>query len=172
MCRLGCHLIRHGIFVSCAVTLFAIAARDTLALGLELRPHAGGGYASALGDGPGGGVFHAGGRVLLAANATKLYGLEATYLRVPGKGGTRAEYLATGIVLEQRLWGCFNMSIGTVGYVGLSSGLGNLFGIVTNLGWEPDWGRISPFFTYRSDWIFSQPKVNINSVSAGTTVRF
>jgi hypothetical protein len=109
--------------------------------------------------------------MLLSANPEKLYGVETTYLRVPTKGG-HAEYLAVGIVLEQRLWSWFNMSIGTVGYIGLSTGTENPFGIVTNLGWEPDWGHVSPFVTYRSEWIFSSPVIAVNSASAGATVRF
>jgi hypothetical protein len=112
-----------------------------------------------------------GGRVLLSANEKQSYGVETTYLRVPAKGA-HADYLAVGIVLEQRLWNWFNMSIGTVGYVGLSSRTGNPFGIVTNLGWEPSWGRISPFVTYRSDWIFNNPVVNASSLSVGATLQF
>jgi hypothetical protein len=160
---------RH-VLALCAIAALGFVARD--ALGLELRPHAGGGYGSDVGNGSGGIAFHAGGRVLLAANAMKLYGVEATYVRVPARGGTHADYLAVGIVLEQRLWDWFNMSIGTVGYIGLSTGLGNPFGIVTNLGWEPNWGRVSPFVTYRSEWIFSAPVATANTVSTGATVRF
>jgi hypothetical protein len=49
---------------------------------------------------------------------------------------------------------------------------GNPFGIVTNLGWKPSWRRISPFVTYRSDWIFSNPVVNASSLSVGATLQF
>jgi len=64
------------------------------------------------------------------------------------------------------------MSIGTIGYVGLSAGTEHPFGIVTNLGWEPDWGRIGPFVTYRSEWIFSDPVTTASSASVGASVRF
>ncbi len=157
----------------CVAAGLGLAARDTLALDLELRPHAGLGYGSTLGGGgPAGIALHAGGRVLLAANPMQVYGVEATYLRVRASDGTHEERLAVGILLEQRLWDWFNMSIGTIGYLGLASAPGNPFGIVTNLGWEPRWGPVSPFVTYRSDWIFADPTVSVSSLSAGATVRF
>jgi len=151
--------------------MVGFVAHDALASSLEIRPHVGGGYGSELENESSGNLLHVGGRVLLSANEKQSYGVETTYLRVPAKGA-HADYLAVGIVLEQRLWNWFNMSIGTVGYVGLSSRTGNPFGIVTNLGWEPSWGRISPFVTYRSDWIFSNPVVNASSLSVGATLQF
>ena len=156
----------------CVAAAFGFAVRDARAFDLELRPHAGVGYSSTFGNGPGSVALHAGGRVLLAANSMQSYGVEATYLRVRARDGTDAERLAVGIVLEQRLWDWFNMSIGTIGYIGLATGQGNPFGIVTNLGWEPHWGRVSPFVTYRSDWVFGDPVVGVSSLSAGVTVRF
>jgi hypothetical protein len=167
----GRFTIRRFFVLGCIAAAFGGQPSNALADVLAIRPHVGLGYGSEPGGESSGRVLHAGGRVLLSASASKSYGIEATYLQVPAKG-THAEYLAVGIVLEQRLWHWFNMSIGTIGYVGLATGTGNPFGIVTNLGWEPDWGRFSPFVTYRSEWIFRSPVVTVNSASAGATARF
>jgi len=162
MARWGC--IGAITLAVCGIT------RPGVAQEIFVRPHAGIGYATSFGAGDSGWITHAGGRVLLSANGTQSYGLEASYIDVHESNGNR-QFVAVGVVLEQRRWECFNMSIGTIGYVGLGQNHGNPFGLVTNLGWEPHWGRWSPFVTYRGDWIFRSPILEADSLSAGVTIR-
>jgi len=57
--------------------------------------------------------WHEGFRLLLNASDTKKYGLE--YSRVHTVQG---DYIASGIVLEEKRFGWLNLSIGTIGYNG------------------------------------------------------
>ena len=122
------------------------------------RPFAGYGYMEKKG------ISHYGARLLLTAGSTKRYGVEFTKFR---------KFFSAGIILEQRLFGWFNMSIGTVGYFNYVSNNENVIGIASNLGWEPD-NHISfkPFVTYRSDIIFGKPIKSIDSISIGFDFEF
>lgn len=136
---------------------------------LELRPHAGVGTLSAWDGSTSGAYWHAGGRVLLSANQVQNYGIEVTHLDSKDRN-----FLVVGVILEQKLWRWFLMSIGTVGYVktGHTTGTdGSPFGIVSNLGWEPSWPIVRPFVTYRAEWIFSGSVLMGNSVSVGATLQ-
>ena len=136
---------------------------------LELRPHAGVGSLANLGSSSSAGYWHAGGRVLLTANQVQSYGIEVTHL-----GSKDRDFLTVGVVLEQKLWGWFLMGIGTVGYVktgGSGRTDGSPFGVVSNLGWEPSWGRLSPFVSYRAEWIFADSVLLGSSLSAGATLQ-
>lgn len=65
------------------------------------------------------------------------------------------------------------MGIGTIGYVGIGDNTDNPFGIVTNLGWEPeDMGMITPFVSFRSELIFDDSTVHMNTLSAGIRFQF
>lgn len=112
---------------------------------------------------------HAGLRLLLNANAEKKYGLELTRISSP-----KADYVAAGIVLEQKKAGWFNMSIGTIGYFGQGGTTLNYPGLIANLGWEPDTpGAFKPFVTLRNDVIFVAGKTQFgNALSAGLAVGF
>lgn len=111
---------------------------------------------------------HAGIRLLLDANETKKYGLELTRLSTQS-----TDFNVIGIVLEDRKFGWFNTSIGTVGYIGQGQGSHNYPGIVVNLGWEPMTSRaIKPFITYRIDKIFADTTLDGSSLSAGLAVVF
>jgi hypothetical protein len=134
-----------------------------------VRPQFGFGYAN-IGKEESGSSSHVGVRILQSANEYKKAGLEVTYLDVlRAKNGKEVRYMAAGIVLEQKLRHWFNMSIGTIGYFGLS-GAANSPGVVANLGWEPDsTGRCKPFITYRVDSIFTSPVTQINSFSIGAS---
>ncbi len=135
-----------------------------------VRPHFGIGFAD-LGRGESGTSFLAGARLLQGANDYKKAGLEATYIEMHiSRNSKEVRYMAAGIVLEQKLRHWFNMSIGTIGYFGLSDGAANTPGIVTNLGWEPDrTGKFKPFVTYRVDAIFTSPVRQISSLSIGAS---
>ena len=84
------------------------------------------------------------------------------------------EVFAIGIVLEQRLFEWFNMSIGTVGYFNYGVDRSNVIGLTSNLGWEPNNHNIpfKPFVTYRSDTIFADNIETINSISIGFNIEF
>jgi hypothetical protein len=136
------------------VFLFVVTSGFTL----SLRPHIG------LGTDE---TQHYGVRVLLGANDLQLYGLDVT------KFSTKDDkFTSVGIVLEQRVWEWFNMSIGTIGYFDYKGQ--NQAGLMTNLGWEPNRnGRIEPFVTYRSDTIFTKDKTDtIHSLSVGVKYNF
>lgn len=126
---------------------------------IVFRPHSGYGVIA------GKGASHYGCRILLSTNDIQKYGLEITAFDSKGK-----KFTSAGIVLEQRLFGWFNMSIGTIGYFNYSS---NVAGLTTNLGWEPD-NHIpfKPFVTYRNDVIFSNSIEESHSLSIGFTFEF
>jgi len=124
-----------------------------------VRPHFGSGYIE------GKSTSHYGIRILFPADdGVKRYGIEITSFD---------EFFTAGIILEQRLFGWFNMSIGTVGYFNYGEDPDNVVGLTSNLGWEPD-NHIpfKPFVTYRSDVIFVDPVKVINSISIGFNFEF
>lgn len=128
---------------------------------LLIRPQAG--YGSLEGTG----VSHAGIRILMPSGKSQRYGVEINHFIY----GHDASFTSAGIMLEQRRNEQFNMSIGTVGYI--DYGGSNPFGLVTNLGWEPEnSGSIEPFITFRNDIIFSESTDSIYSISAGITMKF
>lgn len=163
-------MIRYCVFVLFVVFggITAIPLSGYAADGdILVRPQFGIGYAD--GGRAGSGIStHAGLRILQSANEYKKAGLEATYIDIHQSNGSGIRYLAAGIVLEQKKWNWFNMSIGTIGYFGLSNATANSPGAVANLGWEPDRaGLFKPFITYRVDAIFTSPATQINSLSMG-----
>lgn len=110
-----------------------------------------------------------GGRVLLNAGSIRKYGLEFSKFKIDSD-----EFTGVGIVLEQRLWDWFNMSIGTIGYLNYGEENQNIFGLTQNLGWEPN-NHIpfKPFVTYRNDTIFAQESTDIfHSISIGFGFEF
>ena len=151
-----------GVFYFVLMCLFVpqlASAQDTFLL----RPQAGSGVMD------GAHYQHAGVRFLLNANDIQKYGLELTQVNT-----AQGDYVAAGIVLEQRLFGWFNMSIGTIGYYGQGGGAQNQPGLVTNLGWEPKTtGPLKPFLTYRDDVIFVSGKTSVGQAwSAGLSFSF
>ena len=113
-------------------------------------------------------ISHYGGRILLGTGKNKKYGLEFTKFR-----NSINKFTSIGIVLEQRLFEWFNMSIGTVGYFDYGKSNENIIGLITNLGWEPN-NHIpfKPFITYRNDVIFDSNTKVIHSISAGFSFEF
>ena len=152
---------KRKLFISVGVVLFALANASALAdEPIQIRPHAGVGYLD------GATYQHAGLRVLLNAGADKKYGLELTRIYTD-----KDDYTAAGIVLEQKKFGWFNMSIGPIGYFGMSSGSKHLPGMVVNLGWEADTAKaFKPFVTFRNDVIFADKTISGQSISAGLSV--
>lgn len=126
------------------------------------RPHAGYGISKSSSE-----TFsHVGGRLLLNAGDKK-YGIDVTYFDAP------QAFTSIGVMLEQRPFGWFNMSIGSVGYLGYGEDKDNLFGYSSSLGWEPDNSiGFLPFVTFRTDVIFADEIELINSFSAGFSVKF
>lgn len=124
----------------------------------SFRPHFG--YGSVESNS----VYHYGGRILLPADDIRKYGLEITKFETDYD-----EFTSIGIVLEQKLFNWFNMSIGTIGYFDYGVDSDNLIGLTTNLGWE---GNNNIFVTYRQDMIFDQQTDIINSISIGFSLEF
>lgn len=136
---------------------------------LILRPQVGYGYIDSLDSKNSGNLSHIGMRLLLNTDGNKRYGLETTKLNL----GSRKSFYSLGIVLEQRLWNWFNMSIGTVGYFNYTTRSDNPVGLMTNLGWEPDNNNIlKPFITYRNDVIFAENIDIVHSLSVGLSFEF
>ncbi len=127
---------------------------------IQIRPHFGYGSNSSK---------HYGLRILLSSNEKQAYGLELTKLKTNDD-----EFIAVGIILEQRLWEWFNMSIGTIGYMNYGLDDQNIFGMVSNLGWEPNNSiPFKPFITFRNDIIFAKEKTkSIHSISFGFKFEF
>jgi hypothetical protein len=127
---------------------------------VQVRPHVGYGT---------GQNKHVGFRLLMHSSDTQSYGLEITRFQNNHDGFT-----AAGIVLEQKMWGWFHMSVGTIGYFKYGAHDENAIGLVSNLGWEPDNNMaLKPFVTYRNDTIFAKGKTDIiHSLSAGVTFEF
>ena len=114
------------------------------------------------------GIFHAGFRLLLNSGKNQRYGLDVTYFKSKDD-----EFVSVGIVLEQVLFGWLNSSIGTIGYFDYGKDNDKLFGITSNLGWEPDNHiLIKPFVTWRNNIIFGSKIENVNSISIGLDVVF
>jgi len=109
------------------------------------------------------GIFHTGFRLLLNSGKNQRYGLGVTYFKSKDD-----KFVSVGIVLEQILFGWLNSSIGTIGYFDYGKDNDKLFGITSNLGWEPENHiPIKPFVTWRNDIIFGSNIENVNSISIG-----
>jgi hypothetical protein len=111
---------------------------------------------------------HVGARWLLGANDKQKYGLELSRLNT-----SQGDYLAAGIVLEQRKFGWFNMSIGSIGYFGQGGSVQNVPGLISNLGWEPvTTDTIKPFVTLRNDVMFGSKTKAGYALSAGLSLTY
>jgi hypothetical protein len=111
---------------------------------------------------------HIGTRLLLGANDKQKYGLELSRLNT-----AQGDYLAVGIVLEQRKFGWFNMSIGSIGYFWQGGGVQNVPGLISNLGWEPvTTDTIKPFVTLRNDVMFGNKTKAGYALSAGLSLTY
>jgi len=113
-------------------------------------------------------VYSYGARILLPVGGNKAYGIEFSTFNTEK---TPNDFFSIGIILEQKLFDWFNMSIGTIGYFNYGITSNNVIGLTTNLGWEPNTEKvISPFVTYRSDFIFSD-KINLlNALNVGINI--
>lgn len=146
----------------CALIALLTFAPPASAGELTMRPQAG------LGELDGKRNEHLGLRMLLSATGIRRYGLELSRLS-RGDG----DYVAAGIVLEQRLFGWFNMSIGTIGYFGQGNDARNHPGLVANLGWEPDTNSpFMPFVTLRNDVIFADNTQSGAALCAGFSIKY
>lgn len=181
-------MIKQKLIISFySIILFLFWLTNLLVLSLPafaddffVRPHIGVGQTSVSGDGEDGTSFHVGSRFLLSAgtNTNRYYGLEVTYIDAYAFKDNKPDmqYIGVGIVLEQKPFEflkSFNMGIGTIGYIGIGDNTDNPFGIVTNLGWEPEYkGMIVPFISFRSEFIFDDSTVTMNTLSAGIRLKF
>jgi hypothetical protein len=114
-------------------------------------------------------IYHYGGRILLPASDIRRYGLEISQF----VDNHEESFSSIGIVLEQRLFKWFNMSIGTIGYFDYGLDSENIVGLMSNLGWEPDnYKSFKPYVTYRNDVIFGDNTDTIHSLSIGFSLEF
>lgn len=136
---------------------------------ITVRPQAGYGYIDASNSDNSGSISHIGVRALLNASEIHRYGVELSKLDM--KDGK--SFTSFGIVLEQRLWSWFNMSIGTVGYFNYGENSENPVGLIANVGWEPShYKTFKPFVTFRNDIVFSNDTDTIRSLSIGMSLEF
>ncbi|VAW83985.1 hypothetical protein MNBD_GAMMA18-2431 [hydrothermal vent metagenome] len=150
------------IFLCLLLTSHIASAESSV----TVRPQIGYGYINSDNSG---GIAHVGIRALLNASEIRRYGLELSKLSMDGG----KDFTSFGIVLEQRLWGWFNMSIGTVGYFDYGENSENPVGLITNLGWEPShYKTFKPFITFRNDVIFSNDVDTVQSFSIGMSLEF
>jgi hypothetical protein len=137
-----------------------------------LTPNAAAGYYSAFGnDDIKGWSYSYGLKFLLPANELQRYGVLADVLTLTGDDDI--VFLRTGIYLEQVLFRCFNMGIGTAGYIGLTKGAANPFGLYTHLGFEYPFTK--HFFAaalYQSEWIFGSPVMSNHAFMVSVSVWF
>jgi len=79
-----------------------------------------------------------------------------------------------GVVLEKKdYFHWLNMGIGTIGYFGYGHSDENLVGIVSNIGWEPNYSiGFAPYLRYRNDIIFDQKKTILHSITFGFLLNF
>ena len=158
------HTFTAIIMLGCLLTILVTSGDQALASGIVLRPHGGIGHLKAEETKFSGLISHVGGRIVLSAAAGRKYGLEATYFH-PTNGD---DFVSLGIVLENKQWSWFNMSIGTIGFFHFLDTSDNPVGLTTNLGWEPERYKIfKPFITYRTDIIFHDRIAVMHSLSLG-----
>jgi penicillin V acylase-like amidase (Ntn superfamily) len=126
---------------------------------IQIRPHFGYGTSK---------TKHAGIRVLLSSNKKQSYGIEITDFK-----NSDNNFTSIGLILEQRKWDWFQMSIGTVGYFNYGVDDENIVGLVSNFGWEPNNSiPFKPFITVRKDVIFAKETKIIGSISFGMKMEF
>jgi len=80
-------------------------------------------------------------------------------------------YLIIAPVLEQNYkWFKHGFQLGTgIGYYKDIKGVHDSWGIITNIGWFPIYKdkRVTPYITYRNDWIFDRNATNVNGLGIG-----
>lgn len=136
-----------------------------------VRPHFGIGVRNRTENGDDGICYHAGARFLVSSNTCQKIGLEVTYIDADTAKNLR--YTSVGMVMEQRLWDWVYIAFGTLGYLSNKNDSKNPFGIVSNIGWEPDsMENMHPYIIYRSEIVFDDPTVKIDSISLGFTFKF
>jgi hypothetical protein len=139
---------------------------------LMITPNAAVGYYSALGNDDLKGLSYSYGlKIILPANEFQRYGVLVDALTLSGDDDII--FLRTGIYLEQVVFRFFNMGIGTVGYIGLTRGAANPFGLYTHLGFEyPFTKNLLAAAFYQSEWIFDSPVISNNAFMVSVSVRF
>jgi len=139
---------------------------------VSMRPHAGNGISNSSDPQFDGNVRHIGMRILLHADGSRKFGIELNKFQFD-ENNKAPDFYSFGIVLERTLAHWFKMSVGTVGYIQYGVNSDSPVGIVTNLGWEPDYyGSIKPFIVLRNDFIFHDSTTRMNSLSLGVTLTF
>jgi hypothetical protein len=131
-----------------------------------IRPNASVGYFH--GDGKTGLSFDYGAKILLAANTSQRYGIKIDHLNVFHDDNAKSSYVGAGLFIEQVIFTYFNMGIGTVGYINITSPGRNPFGIYSHLGFEyPFAKRFSLLAAYQSEIIFSGSVATNNAFMLG-----
>jgi len=148
-----------GVLMLLIVPLFHSYGQTVL-----VRPNAAVGYLFA--SDASGLAYNYGLKVLLSANEFQRYGILVDHLFV--QGNENVSYLRAGLMIEQILFGHFNMGIGTIGYVNLVQRGKNAFGIYTHLGFEHRFTeRINILVSYQSDFVFRRRFAMYNAFKIG-----
>ena len=139
---------------------------------IRLRLHGGVGAAQRAKTGDGFSLAVLGGaQLMLPANKNQGYGIEVSYIQTDARNARR--YVATGLFVENRLFGWFLMSLGFGAYVPLQEPRPIPVGISTKLGWNPDLHPvINPFVVFRADWIFDDRFQGVLSADGGLEFKF
>jgi hypothetical protein len=137
-----------------AVFLFSLITGAVYGQNILIRPNASAGYFH--GDGKKGLSCDYGAKILLAANKSQRYGIKIDHLNVFHDDNAKSSYVGAGLFIEQVILKYFNMGIGTVGYINVTSPGSNPFGIYSHLGFEyPLAKHFSILAAYQSEIIFS-----------------
>jgi len=85
---------------------------------------------------------------------------------------SKMNYMVTSVVLEQNypwLKHGFNIGTGLAYYHGVQDLNSRAIGLITNIGWFPIYkGKsVTPYITYRNDWVFDSMGTNMQSLSLG-----
>lgn len=137
-----------------------------------VRPQTSFGHLSAINSHEDNGVVYSAGlRLLMSSSKTQRFGINVNYYDV--QNDNNDSFTSAGFILEQKVANWFAMGVGTVINFNYGDDNKNIGGITTNLGWEPSWKkRVKPYVTYKTDFIFADNFILINSLDLGISLGF
>ncbi|MEO1483608.1 MAG: hypothetical protein AAFU77_15980 [Myxococcota bacterium] len=112
--------------------------------------------------------FVGGVQLMLPANSTQSYGIEGAFLQLDDEEDSR--FVVAGLFVENRAFGWLLGSIGGAGYFPTGDERPVAFGISTKVGWAPDYGVVSPFICFKSDFIFADETRRFTGLATGLTI--
>ncbi|MEL6195729.1 MAG: hypothetical protein AAFP04_02270 [Myxococcota bacterium] len=109
--------------------------------------------------------FVGGVQLMLPANASQSYGVEGAFLQLDDDEDSR--FVVAGLFVENRALGWLLTSIGGAGYFPAGDERPVAFGISTKIGWAPNYGIVSPFVYFKSDFIFAEETRRFTGLATG-----